>query len=119
MGGGAAAGHESGAVAAPPSTSFTSPDFALHKVTADKESLALKPGGSAEVTFSNSAQGVMSVSLNGKPVGFDITPAHADMALGGKATFTVKALADAPPSATLSFRVLPTSEMIEIKVAVN
>jgi hypothetical protein len=118
MGGGASASPAPGAVAAPPDTSFTSPDFALHKVTADKGSLSLKPGGSAEVTFSNSAQGTMSVSPNGKPPGFDITPARADMAQGGKATFTVKALPDAQ-AATLSFRIDPTTEIIEIKVAIN
>ncbi|MGD0500271.1 MAG: hypothetical protein ABSC23_17765 [Bryobacteraceae bacterium] len=117
--GGTASGKDSGGSSpTPPPTSFTSPDFALHKVTADKGSLALKAGGSGEVTFSNSAQGPMSVSLNGKPSGFEITPARADLTGGGKATFTVKALPDAQTE-TVSFRIAPTGETIELKIAVD
>jgi hypothetical protein len=94
-------------------------DVALHKVSADKESLALKAGESAGVTFSNSAQGEMGVSLYGDPpAGIEVTPARADMQQNGKATLTVKALAGAK-SAVLKFQVFPTGEFIAIKVVID
>ena len=94
-------------------------DVALHKVSADKESLVLKAGESATVTFSNSAQGTMSVSLyGGPPAGIEVTPAHADLQQNGKATLTVKALEGAI-SAVLNFQVAPTGEFIAIKVDIH
>ena len=66
-------------VALPTAAALTTPDVALHKVSADKQSLALKVGESAAVTFSNSALGAMSVSLFGvPPEGIEVTPTHAD-----------------------------------------
>lgn len=101
-----------------PKVNLLDPSIALHKVSADRQSLSLKIGGSAEVTFSNSAQGVMSVVVTGNPPGFDVKPARADMPAGSKATFTVKAAPDAT-SAILTFTVQPTGEIVEMKVAIN
>jgi hypothetical protein len=88
-------------------------------VSADKESLALKAGESAAVTFSNSAQGTMSVSLYGDaPADLEVKPARADLPQNGKATVTVKALEGAK-SVVLNFQVAPTGEFIAIKVDIH
>jgi hypothetical protein len=106
-------------VVLPSPADLTSPALALHKVSVDKPSLALKPGESAEVAFSNSALGTMSISLYGvTPQGFEVTPTHADLERNGKATVTVKALEGANP-AVLNFQVMPTAEVIAIKVEIQ
>lgn len=94
------------------------PDFVLHKVSADKDSLALKAGESAEVTFVNAAPGMMSVALEGKPQGLEVTPERADLKPGGKAALTVKAIEGAR-TLVLNFRVGPTGEIIPVKVNIN
>jgi hypothetical protein len=105
--------------ALPAPADLTSPNIALHKVKADKESLDLKAGESADVTFSNSALGPMSVALYGAaPQGIEVTPTHADLPQTGKAAITVK-VHDGAPSATLVFQVMPTQEAISVKVAVR
>ena len=101
-----------------PSEMPATPDFALNKVKADKQSVTLKPGASGEVTFSNSAQGVMTVTVHGQPPGVTVTPARADVAAGGKATFKIDLGSDAQ-STILSFMVQPTGELISLKIAVQ
>jgi len=96
----------------------TTPDFALHKVSIDKAALALKAGESDQVTFANSATGMMSVALEGKPPGLEVTPDHADLKQNGKAALTVKALEGAE-TAVLNFRVSPTGEIIAVKVNIH
>jgi hypothetical protein len=103
-------------VVLPTLAALTTPDIALHKVSADKQSLALKTGESGGVAFSNSALGAMSVSLYGAPPeGFEVTPTKADLQPNGKATVAVKALEGAK-SAVLNFQVFPTGEVISVKV---
>ena len=103
----------------PASADLTSPNIALHKVRADKESLSLKAGESADVTFSNAALGPMSVTLNGPaPEGIEVTPTHADLPQNGKAAITVK-IHDGAPSALLVFQVMPTQEAISVKIVVH
>jgi hypothetical protein len=103
----------------PAPADLTSPNIALHKVSADKESLSLKAGESADVTFSNAALGPMSVTLNGgAPEGIEVTPTHADLPQTGKAAITVK-LHDGASSAILVFQVMPTQEAISVKVVVH
>lgn len=92
-----------------------SPDFALHKVKADKETLSLKSGEAGEVTFSNSAPGVMSITLEGKLSGIEVAPEKADLKEGGTVTLTVKRLQDAQ-AGNLVFRVFPTGEAIAVKI---
>ncbi len=94
------------------------PDFALHKVSADRDSLALKAGESAEVTFANAAPGTMSVALEGKPQGLEVTPPRADLKPGGKAALTVKAI-EGSRTLVLNFRVDPTGEIIPVKVNIH
>jgi hypothetical protein len=104
-----------------PATFPTTPDFALNKIKPDKQSLALKPGGSGEVTFTNTAQGAMSVVVRDTPGGLEVTPARADLPESGKATFAIKVLPDArsAQSATLTFQVQPTGEIIELKIGIE
>jgi hypothetical protein len=61
----------------------------------------------------------MSISLYGvTPQGFEVTPTHADLERNGKVTVTVKALEGANP-AVLNFQVMPTAEVIAIKVEIQ
>jgi hypothetical protein len=106
-------------VVLPTAAALATPDIALHKVSADKQSLALKTGESGGVAFSNSALGAMSVSLYGTPPeGFEVTPTKADLQPNGKATLTVKALEGAT-SAVLNFQVFPSGEIISVRVDIH
>lgn len=102
----------------PSAAQLTSPDIALHKVKADKQALTLKEGESAEVVIANTAMGPMSFTLDSTPPGFEVTPTHADLQANGKATVTVKAL-DGAKAAALNFRVMPTGEVIVVKVDIH
>jgi hypothetical protein len=118
-GAGAPAGQPAPPAALPTPAQLTTMNVALHKVSADKQALALKAGESAGVTFSNSALGPMSVTLYGPPPeGLEVTPTHADLQQKGQATLTVKALEGAKP-AVLNFQVSPTGEVIAIKIDIH
>ena len=95
----------------------TTADFALKKVVADKRSLAIKPGESGEVTFANSAPGMMTVAVHGQPSGVTVTPASANVPAGGKVTFKIELGPEAQPT-NLTFTVQPTGETIEVKITV-
>jgi hypothetical protein len=101
-------------------TPFSIPtvDVALNKVKADKAALTLKPGGTAQVTFTNTAPGVMAVSCRDLPEGISVSPMKAEMQQGGTATVTVRALEGASGT-TLNFGVEPTGETISIPVKVQ
>ncbi len=101
-----------------PTTIPDKPDFALHKVSADRETLMVGAGESAAVTLSNSAQGPMGARVYSKPEGVEVSPVSAQMARDGKATFTVKALSGAQ-TGVLTFRIEPTQELLEVKIAVK
>jgi hypothetical protein len=106
-------------VALPSTAALTTPDVAFHKVSADRQSLALKVGESTGVVFTNAAQGTMSVALSGSPpAGIEVTPTNAALQQNGKATVTVKALEGAK-SAVLNFQVSPTGEIIAVKVEIQ
>jgi hypothetical protein len=106
--------------AIPATADLASPNIALHKVKADREKLSLKAGESADITFSNTALGPMSVALYGgaAPEGIEVTPTHADLQQNGKAAITVK-IHDGAPSTVLLFQVMPTQEAISVKVVVR
>ena len=93
-------------------------DVALNKVKADKTALTLKPGGKAEVTFTNTASGVMAVSCRDLPDGISVSPLKVEMKQGGSATVTVEALQGAS-GATLNFGIEPTGETIGIPVKIQ
>jgi hypothetical protein len=102
----------------PPGVSLESADIALNRIKVDKTSLALKAGGSGQLTLSNTAPGVMSIaSVNMQ--GFEVTPGRTDLKGGEKATVTVKALAGAPKASALYFQIMPTMEQLVVKVTVE
>jgi hypothetical protein len=109
-----------GMLGPPPSAANipTTPDFAMNKIKADKTSIALKPGESADVSFSNSATGFMSVSVYTRTPGIEVKPERADVKPGGKATFTLKAVGGAA-SSVVSLRVDQTGELIPIQIKID
>jgi hypothetical protein len=111
-------GQPAEASAPPPVTSLVSADFALHKVKVDKQSLTLKAGESGELTLSNTAPGVMTLTCV-KTQGFEVTPDRAELKAGEKATVTVKALDGAPKTSALYFKIEPTMEQVVVKVTVE
>lgn len=102
----------------PPVTSMTSPDFAFNKIQADKNSLTLKAGESGQITLANTAPGVMTIT-SVKAQGFEATPERVALKAGEKVTVTVKALAGAPKSSALYFKIEPTMEQLVVKVTVE
>ncbi|MBZ5580803.1 MAG: hypothetical protein LAQ30_01120 [Acidobacteriia bacterium] len=96
----------------------TTAEFALNKVKADKSSLSLKPGESGEVTFSNSAPGRMTVALEDKVPGIEVTPGSVQMNQGEKAAFKLKVL-DGAKSAVVSFKVEQTAEILPVRVEIH
>jgi hypothetical protein len=96
----------------------TSPDFALHKVKADKSVVNLKPGGSAQVILTNSAQGPMSISLVGRIQGVDVKLDRVNLNAGDKAVVNLEAH-DGAHSGTLSIQVEQTNEVIPIQVNIG
>ncbi len=96
----------------------TTPDFALNKVTVDRQSVEVKRGESAELTFTNSAPGTMNVSIGRIPTGLEVTPQRAALPRAGQAVFTIKAGPDAA-DATLEFEVEPTGESILVKATIK
>ncbi len=111
-------GRQSADSSATPFSMPETPAMALNKVKADKAALSLKPGSTAQLTFSNAAPGVMSVSCATAPEGFSVSPAKAQLQKDGSVTVTVKALEGAA-AATLSFEIDPTGEVITIPVKIE
>jgi uncharacterized cupredoxin-like copper-binding protein len=104
--------------APPPVTSLMSADFALGKIKVDKNSLTLKTGESGQLTVANTAPGLMTVAWV-KTEGFEVTPDHAELKGGEKATVTVKALAGAPQASDLRFQIMPTMEQVGVPITVE
>jgi hypothetical protein len=102
----------------PPGTSLTSSDIALNRIRVDKDSLTLKAGEFGQITVSNTALGPMTVTCL-KTQSFEATPELVVLKAGEKATVTVKALAGAPKTSSLYFRVEPSMEQLVVKVTVE
>ena len=98
-----------------PATLPDSPDFALNKITADKQSLALKPGESGDVTFSNSAQGLMTVTVHGQPDGLTVTPGQRSVCLPVEGPPSRSSPGPGAKPVNVSFMVQPTGEMIDLE----
>ena len=101
-----------------PATIPTDPGFALGKVKADKETITLKAGETGEVTFTNSAQGMMSISLVGRIAGVDPKLDRMNLNSGEKAVLSLQTHAGAH-SGTLSIQVEQTNEVIPIQVNIE
>jgi len=96
----------------------TDPSFVLHKVKADKTVLKLHAGEAGEVTFTNGAEGQMSISLMGQIPGVDVKVDRLKIDAGGKAVLSISTHPDAK-SGTLSIEVEQTNEVIPIQVQIE
>jgi hypothetical protein len=92
-------------------------DFVLKLVTADKQTVELKPGESQQVTITNSAPGNMDLTIAGAIPGIEATLDHSQMKIGDRAVLTLKA-GDRPQSGLFSIRVEQTGLVIPIQVVV-
>jgi hypothetical protein len=95
----------------------STPEMALGRVKPDRSTVILKPGESAEVIFTNSAPGVMSLALNGKSVGLEVSPEKLELPANGKGSVTVRAAADAA-SVSFAMRVVQTGETLPVQVQI-
>ena len=101
-----------------PASIPTTPDFALNMVKPDQKSLEMKPGTSATVTFTNTARGVMMLSVREVADGIEATFDRTQLNADEKAVLTVKAEKGAH-GGTVSIQVMPTAEMIAVPVTVK
>ena len=85
---------------------------------ADKESVALQAGESGQVTITNSAPGVMNISLTGSVPSVEVKLDRTVLNSGEKAVLTVRAGYDAK-SGVLSIQVAQTNEVIPIQVTIK
>ena len=93
-------------------------NFIYKQVKADKEQVTLRPGESQEVTFTNSATGLMSISLKAELTGVDVKLDRMDMKAGEKAVLTLRARDGAKPG-TVSVLVEQTNHVIPIQVQIS
>lgn len=101
-----------------PPTLPTTPDFALNKITADKKVVNLKAGESAQVTLTNRASGLMSISLVGSISGVEVKLDRVNLSAGESALVSLRTT-DAAKSGTLSIQVNETNEIIPIQVNIQ
>src|SRR5258705_7555924 len=101
-----------------PSVLPTSADFVLNKVKADKPSVSLRAGESEQVKFTNTAPGVMDLtvisSLEGIEAKLDRTRLN-----GGEAAVMTLAAGKDPKPGVINVRVEQTKEFIAIQIAVK
>lgn len=94
------------------------PDFLFTQVKADKQSVSLKAGESEQVTFSNGAPGMITLSLPGKLPGIEAKFDRSSLQAGEKAVLTLKAGGDAK-TGVLNVQVEQTTQLIQIQVTVK
>ncbi len=92
--------------------------FIFSQVKTDKTSVTLKPGASEQVTISNTAQGLMTISILGGPAGIDVKLDRMDLKPGESAVLTLQAGAGAK-AGILSVRVEQTNQVIPIQIVIN
>jgi hypothetical protein len=89
-----------------------------NKVKADQTSVTLKSGGSAQVTFANSALGPMTLKVDAKPTGVTVEPLSSDVTPNGKQTLTLRA-AKGANAGVVRVRIEQTGEIIPIAVEIK
>jgi hypothetical protein len=100
------------------STMPKTPDFLFTQVQIDTKELGLKPGESGTVTVSNTAPGVMTLSIPERPRGIEAELDKVELQSGQKATLTVKAGPDAE-SGVLNLQVAPTMQILPVQITVK
>jgi hypothetical protein len=101
-----------------PATIPTNPAPFLNLVKPDKNAVALKPGSDAQVTFSNTAPGNMSVTVDTGLPGIEAKFDHGAMKVGDKTVLILHA-GEKAASGTLNVRVEQTGELIPIKIDIQ
>ncbi len=90
----------------------------LKKVKSDKETVHLKPGYSDQVTITNTAPGVMNISMFGALQGVEAKLDHTSLNVADKAILTIRA-GEGAKSGLLTVRVEQTGEVIPIRVEIQ
>ena len=88
------------------------------QVTADKQSVTLKPGGSAQIVLANGSAGAVTLSIQGAIVGVEAKFDQLAIDSGGKATLRLSANASAQ-SGTITVEVEPAGQLLQIHVEVR
>ncbi len=100
----------------PPSlAALPTADSLFKQIQLDKDSVSLKPGGSAEVTISNGAPGLTSLFLSGTLPGVEAKLDKSMLQAGGKAVLTLRA-AKGARSGVLNVQVEQTGQMLPIQI---
>ena len=94
------------------------PDAFLNKVLADRTKVALKTRSTGQVTLTNTAPGVMFVSVANKLGGIQATFSASSIKAGEKSVLTLKA-SEGAKSGTLNIRIEPTGEILPIEISVQ
>ena len=96
----------------------TTADFALNLVKVESKAIEMKPGSTLQVTFTNTAQGIMNLSVQDLPQGVEAEFDRTQLNINAKALLTVKTGAGAR-SGKILVKVMPTSETIVIALTVK
>jgi hypothetical protein len=104
-----------GAKAPAPDSIPTTPDFAMGKVKWEKETLAVKPNSTYQLTITNSSAGTSSLVLKQILPGIELSIDKANLNPGEKAVVTFKTN-DNPHSGVIAFQVDPLGEIISVVV---
>jgi hypothetical protein len=110
---------EKGAPPPPPSLASipTNADFLFKQMQMDKDSVRLKPGEAAEIVITNTAPGMMSVSLPAPYTGIEAKFDKSMLPAGGKATLTLRA-AKGAKSGVFNVQVDQTMQLLPIQITV-
>ncbi len=92
--------------------------FVMNKIHADKKSVTVAPGGSADIEFTNTAPGEMELVIMGTIPGIEAKLSQTSLKANDKAVLTLRASQDAK-GGLLSIRVVQTGEVIPIQVVVK
>ena len=107
-----------GAAAPPPSlASLPTADSVFKQIQLDKSSVRLKAGDSAEVTISNGAPGLTSLSLPAALPGVEAKLDRPLLQAGGKAILTLRA-AKGAKSGVLNVQVEQTMQLLPIQITI-
>ncbi|MGP8246638.1 MAG: hypothetical protein ACLQVN_19225 [Bryobacteraceae bacterium] len=87
-------------------------------VKADKNEVKLAPGGSAEVTISNSSPGPVTLAARSTTPGIEVHIDQAQIKASDRAVVTIHA-GDGATSGSVEVRVLPIGQVITVKTTVQ
>ncbi len=96
----------------------STPDFLYNLVNVDPRDVEVKRGESARVNITNTSPGTMNLQVTGKIAGVEATLDNPSPKGNEKAVLTLKAGEEAV-SGTLQLVVMPTGQVIPIKVTVK